>query len=136
MSEAARPFPSRSPAARRGDVLQPLAAALIALALGFAVQPVTGTRPDWDLVLRILDKLWTVTLVGAIGLVAGRLIWLALVVRSPRPTRDLVGWLRRLALPDHAPCPAVSPRARGCPSFPLRLEKPSRNLSLLIASVS
>ena len=107
MSEAARPFPSRSPAARRGDVLQPLAAALIALALGFAVQPVTGTRPDWDLVLRILDKLWTVTLVGAIGLVAGRLIWLALVVRSPRPTRDLVGWLRRLALPD-GPLPALA----------------------------
>lgn len=107
MSEAARPFPSHSPAARRGDVLQPLAAALIALALGFAVQPVTGTRPDWDLVLRILDKLWTVTLVGAIGLVAGRLIWLALVVRSPRPTRDLVGWLRRLALPD-GPLPALA----------------------------
>lgn len=97
MSQAARPSPA--PGARQGDVLQPLAVAFVALGLGFAVQPVTGTRPDWDLVLGVLSRLWAVALVGAVGLVAGRLIWLALVARSPRPTRDLVNWLCRLAAP-------------------------------------
>lgn len=105
MSEAAHPAPV--PAARRGDVLQPLAAALLALGLAFAVQPVTGTRPDWGLVLGILSHLWVVTLIGVLGLVVWRLVWLAVVARSPRPTRDLLGWLRGFAAPG-GPLPALA----------------------------
>lgn len=78
-------------AARRDRALYALA--MVVLIAGYAMQPITGNRPDWAIVLRLGGRM---LLIGnAIGFVilAWRLIWLAVVARSRTPTRDLLGWV-------------------------------------------
>ena len=74
----------------RDRALYALAAA--AQLAGLAMRPVTGTAPDWELVLTLGARL----LVGAAGLgvvlIAYRFCWLA-VARSTTPTRDLLRWV-------------------------------------------
>lgn len=77
--------------ARRDRMLY--AIALAVLALGFAMQPVTGRHPDWALFVKVFGKLWLIGGTLALFLLAWRLSWLALVAGSRRPARDLVRWI-------------------------------------------
>ena len=88
-------------AARRDRVLVATAATICAA--GFAMQPYTGLRPDWDIVGRVFVKLGLVGTMAALVLLVWRVVWLAAVARSTNPTRDLVSWLRdRLTAPGLA----------------------------------
>ena len=79
-------------ALRRDRML--LAIATTVCATGFAMQPFTGLRPDWDVVGRVFVKLGMVGAMAAVVLVIWRLGWLAVVARSATPTRDLLDWVR------------------------------------------
>lgn len=78
-------------AVRRDRVLLGLAAAICAA--GFALQPLTGLRPDWDVVGRVFGKLGLVGAMAAVGLLVWRLAWLGFVARSRSPSRDLAAWI-------------------------------------------
>jgi membrane-associated phospholipid phosphatase len=80
--------------ARRDRVLYLLA--LTALVTGFAMQPVTGNRPDWGTVLKLSERLLLIGGMVIAVAVVWRLGWLAVVARSRRPTRDLARWLAGL----------------------------------------
>lgn len=69
------------------------AIAVVSFCLGFAMQPFTGNHPDWDLVDRVLGKFVTVGPLVLLVALAWRLLWLARVARSPRPSRDLLRWV-------------------------------------------
>ena len=71
-----------------------LAIGLAICAAGFALQPFTGLRPDWDVVGRVFVKLGLVGAMALAVLVIWRLGWLAVVARSRTPTRDMLGWAR------------------------------------------
>ena len=86
--------------ARRDRMLY--AIALTVCLTGFAMQPFTGLRPDWDVVGRVVVKLGIVGAMAAAVLVVWRLGWLAVVARSRTPTRDLLDWVRRLPAPARA----------------------------------
>jgi membrane-associated phospholipid phosphatase len=94
-SAAAR-FIALAGAVRRDRALHALAFAV--LLAGFALQPVTGNRPDWDVVASVLGKLVLIAPPLACALLVYRLVWLALVARSRTPARDLLhpvtGFLR------------------------------------------
>jgi hypothetical protein len=76
--------------ARRDRVLYLLA--LTTLVTGYALQPVTGNRPDWATVLKLSERLALIGGMLAAVAVVWRLGWLACVARSRRPTRDLARW--------------------------------------------
>jgi PAP2 superfamily len=94
-------------AVRRNRALLAIAAA-VCLA-GFAMQPYTGLRPDWDVVRRSFGKLGLVGGLGLILILVWRLAWLALVARSRRPVRDMLDWARgHLGTPGLLPNAAVT----------------------------
>lgn len=69
------------------------AVALASLAIGFALKPITGTRPDYAVVIELgAPIVQLVTVIGG-GLVIWKLTWLAFVARSASPARDLAAWI-------------------------------------------
>jgi PAP2 superfamily protein len=76
--------------ARRDRALY--AIALTALATGFALQPVTGNRPDWAIVLNLCGSL-------ALGVLPCGVCGLALA-RSRAPLRDMARWALSLLRDD------------------------------------
>ena len=79
--------------ARRDRML--FAIALTVCLTGFAMQPFTGLRPDWGVVGRVAVQLGRVGATAAAVLLVWRIGWLAIVARSPTPTRDLADWAGR-----------------------------------------
>jgi hypothetical protein len=75
--------------ARRDRVLY--AIALGVLATAYALQPLTGNRPDWAIVLRLGGRLALIGGALAAALLAWRLGRIA-AARSPTPARDLACW--------------------------------------------
>jgi hypothetical protein len=70
------------------------AIALTVCLTGFAMQPFTGLRPDWDVVGRVFTKLGIVGTMAVAVLLVWRLGWLAVVARSRTPARDMLDWVR------------------------------------------
>ncbi len=69
------------------------AVALLGLAIGFALKPLTDTRPDYAVVVELGGPvLMLVVLLGG-GFVLWKLVWLAVVARSTSPSRDLLAWI-------------------------------------------
>ena len=81
--------------ARRDRVLY--AIALMVLVAGFAMQPVTGNRPDWAIVLTLGGRMLLIGGAVAAALLAWRLAWLAVAARSRTPARDLRAGAHRSA---------------------------------------
>lgn len=64
--------------------------ALSSLLAGFALKPVTGTQPDYAMIIELgIPTLFLVTVFGA-AILLSKLAWLAIVKRSTRPTHDLL----------------------------------------------
>ena len=70
------------------------AIALTVCLTGFAMQPYTGLRPDWEVVGRVFVKLGLVGAMAVAVLVIWRLVWLALVARSRTPAQDMLDWVQ------------------------------------------
>lgn len=69
------------------------AVALLALAIGFALKPITDTRPDYAIVAELGAPVMLLVVLLGSAFVIWRLSWLAFVARSKAPTRDLVAWI-------------------------------------------
>src|SRR5687768_15187547 len=78
-------------AARRDRMLYTIA--LTVFASGFAMQPFTGQRPDWQTTGHVFVRLGIVGTMAVFVLVVWRLGWLAVVARSRTPTRDMLAWI-------------------------------------------
>ena len=101
MESLANRIEATAAAGRRGAFAQAAwrdrwlyAMALGSLAVGFALEPFTGTQPDYAIVTELgTPVLFLVAVFGA-ALLLWKLAWLAIVQRSTSPSRDLLAWMR------------------------------------------